>query len=184
MLNLLGYEFSMFISLFLSQIIALIAAYETSQLQKKIKLKKYTEREFALVLFARNRALVVIMSFLAAIPLAVLLLNAFHITNCNIMQGILFSSGDEIRSRDLGLTDGSSPACVVDSTVQDLPYKQAKEETLQRFNTTYINSLLTRSQGNVTRAARLCGMERQALQQVMRRYGITAEPFRNPNRTG
>jgi DNA-binding NtrC family response regulator len=101
-----------------------------------------------------------------------------------IMQGILFSSGDEIRSRDLGLTDGSSPACVVDSTVQDLLYKQAKEETLQRFNTTYINSLLTRSQGNVTRAARLCGMERQALQQVMRRYGITAEPFRNPNRTG
>ncbi|MCD6218735.1 hypothetical protein J7L05_12890 [bacterium] len=90
MLNLLGYEFSILISIFLSQIIALIAAYETSQLQKKIELKKYTEREFALVLFARNRALVVIMSFLAAIPLAVLLLNAFHITNCNIMQGILF----------------------------------------------------------------------------------------------
>ena len=101
-----------------------------------------------------------------------------------IMQGILFSQDDEIRPRDLGLSEDHRPACWVDSTVQDLPYKQAKEETLQRFNTTYINSLLARSRGNVTRAARLCGMERQALQQVMRRYGISAEPFRNHEHSG
>jgi predicted HTH domain antitoxin len=31
----------------------------------------------------------------------------------------------------------------------------------------------------VTRAAKICGLERQALQQVMRRYGIKADPFRN-----
>ncbi len=101
-----------------------------------------------------------------------------------IMQGILFSQDDEIRPRDLGLTEEHCPACVVDNTVQDLPYKQAKEETLQRFNTTYISNLLARSQGNVTRAARLCGMERQALQQVMRRYGISAEPFRSRRQAG
>ncbi|MFZ1986858.1 MAG: helix-turn-helix domain-containing protein [Desulfatitalea sp.] len=33
-------------------------------------------------------------------------------------------------------------------------------------------------QGNVSQAARLCGLERQALQQIMRRYGIRAEVFR------
>ena len=30
----------------------------------------------------------------------------------------------------------------------------------------------------VTQAARDCGLERQALQQIMRRYGLTADPFR------
>ncbi|MBW2338445.1 MAG: hypothetical protein JRF47_17145 [Deltaproteobacteria bacterium] len=61
---------------------------------------------------------------------------------------------------------------------QELPYKTAKEQTLQSFNTGYINNILTASQGNVTRAAKLCGLERQALQQIMRRYGIKADPFR------
>lgn len=90
MLNLLGYEFSMLISLFLSQIIALIAAYETSNLHKGIELKKYKEREFALMMLARSRALILILFFLAAIPLAVLLLNVFNVINCDIMQGVWF----------------------------------------------------------------------------------------------
>jgi predicted HTH domain antitoxin len=30
----------------------------------------------------------------------------------------------------------------------------------------------------VTHAARLCGLERQSLQQIMRRYGIQAEQYR------
>jgi transcriptional regulator of acetoin/glycerol metabolism len=38
--------------------------------------------------------------------------------------------------------------------------------------------MLTLSQGNVTQAAKACGLERQALQQIMRRYGITADPYR------
>jgi transcriptional regulator of acetoin/glycerol metabolism len=32
--------------------------------------------------------------------------------------------------------------------------------------------------GNVTQAAKTCGLERQALQQIMRRYGISADDFR------
>ncbi len=95
-----------------------------------------------------------------------------------IMQGILFSPGDEIRPRDVGLKKETPAACLVDSAFQELPYKEAKEQTLQSFNTNYINNLLTESNGNVTRAAKICGLERQALQQVMRRYGIKADLFR------
>jgi len=95
-----------------------------------------------------------------------------------IIQGILFSSGDDIRPRDAGLDKETQTVCLVDSTFQELPYKTAKEQTLQSFNTGYINNILTASQGNVTRAAKLCGLERQALQQIMRRYGIKADPFR------
>jgi transcriptional regulator of acetoin/glycerol metabolism len=39
--------------------------------------------------------------------------------------------------------------------------------------------MLTRSQGNVTQAAKKCGLERQALQQIMRRYGIDADLYRD-----
>ena len=100
-----------------------------------------------------------------------------------IIQGILFSSEDDIRPRNVGLDKETQTVCLVDSTFQELPYKTAKEQTLQSFNTGYINNILTASQGNVTRAAKLCGLERQALQQIMRRYGIKADPFRTYKKT-
>ena len=96
-----------------------------------------------------------------------------------IMQGILFSAGNEILPREVGLRDKARTPCMVDSSFQDLPYKEAKEQTLKSFNTKYISNLLTGSKGNVTQAAKICGLERQALQQVMRRYGIKADPFRD-----
>jgi transcriptional regulator with PAS, ATPase and Fis domain len=96
-----------------------------------------------------------------------------------IMQGILFSSGNEILPQDVGLRKETQTPCLVDRSFQELPYKEAKEQTLQSFNTNYIHNLLASCQGNVTRAAKLCALERQALQQIMRRYGIKADPFRN-----
>ena len=38
--------------------------------------------------------------------------------------------------------------------------------------------LLAENQGNVTQAARQCGLERQSLQQIMRRFGIKADDYR------
>jgi hypothetical protein len=40
--------------------------------------------------------------------------------------------------------------------------------TLQHFNQACIGHMLTINSGNVTQAAHACGMERQALQQIMR----------------
>jgi DNA-binding NtrC family response regulator len=95
-----------------------------------------------------------------------------------IIQGILYSKTDEIRPRDMGVEQevGTVP-CLGDETFA-LSYKEAKEETLKRFNAAYIGHLLEKTEGNVTQAARMCGLERQSLQQVMRRYEITAEAFR------
>jgi DNA-binding NtrC family response regulator len=95
-----------------------------------------------------------------------------------ILQGILFSPGDEIRPQDVGVIK-SKPAepCFTESTC-DLAYKEAKENLLRQFNEAYIGRLLSENHGNVTQAAKECGMERQALQQIMRRYGIRAETYR------
>ncbi|MDY6792896.1 MAG: sigma-54 dependent transcriptional regulator [Thermodesulfobacteriota bacterium] len=95
-----------------------------------------------------------------------------------IMQGILFSSTDEITPRDVGFTKITKNNAFTGRTFQDVSYKDAKEQVLKQFNADFIGNLLTTSKGNVTQAARLCGLERQALQQIMRRYGMKAEPFR------
>jgi len=95
-----------------------------------------------------------------------------------IMQGILFSNTDEITPRDVGFKKNTKNNSFTGQTFQDASYKDAKEQVLKQFNANFIGNLLTTSEGNVTQAARLCGLERQALQQIMRRYGIKAEPFR------
>ena len=95
-----------------------------------------------------------------------------------IMQGILFSSADDILPRDVHLNANPSAGRPITGFYHDLPYKKAKEQTLKDFNYTYLSNLLTSNKGNVSQAARQCGMERQALQQIMRRYQIKADDFR------
>jgi len=59
-----------------------------------------------------------------------------------------------------------------------LPYRDAKESALRRFHSEFLGKLLEATQGNVSQAAQLCGLERQGLQQIMRRYGIRPEDYR------
>jgi tetratricopeptide (TPR) repeat protein len=89
-INLLGYEFSMIVSLVVSQLIAGISAGEAAHIQRGIGLKKYRTSEFALLMFARILALSLILLLLLLLPLIIMLLNAFRVVNCNIMQGIRF----------------------------------------------------------------------------------------------
>ncbi len=98
-----------------------------------------------------------------------------------IVQGILFSKGDVIRPADMVMEEGGpgqSGAGRLDDIPTGLPYREAKEAMLQRFNAEYIGRLLSETDGNVTRAAAKCGLERQSLQQVMRRYKINAHDYR------
>ncbi|MFH1217337.1 MAG: sigma-54 dependent transcriptional regulator [Pseudomonadota bacterium] len=64
------------------------------------------------------------------------------------------------------------------STVTSLSYKDAKAEVVQHFSIFYITDLLVRHHGNVTAAAKDSGLDRQALQRLMRRYGLTSCDFR------
>jgi len=95
-----------------------------------------------------------------------------------IMQGILYAGSNEITPRDVGFEKNIHKSGFIGQTFQDMTYKDAKEQILKQFNADFIGNLLTMNKGNVTQAARLCGLERQALQQIMRRYGMKAEPFR------
>jgi DNA-binding NtrC family response regulator len=96
-----------------------------------------------------------------------------------ILQGILFSTTEEIKPRDVGIKKEVRSDMTANIGIEEKPYKNAKEEILKRFNSQYIGYYLKICDGNVTHAAKLCGLERQALQQIMRRYDIKADPFRS-----
>jgi DNA-binding NtrC family response regulator len=103
-----------------------------------------------------------------------------------IIQSILFSAGKEICLQDIRWQPkpmaGNPKNTEMASDLLNMAYKPAKEETLKHFNARYIGHILDKHQGNVTQAARDCGLERQSLQQIMRRYKIKADRFRE-NRT-
>lgn len=99
-----------------------------------------------------------------------------------MIRGILYAPQEEIRPEDVGIHKHRKRSdCLVEDNVQHMPYREAKEEVLQRFHARYIGNILSLTQGNVSHAARLCGLERQGLQQLIRRYGISAESYRPTN---
>jgi DNA-binding NtrC family response regulator len=63
-------------------------------------------------------------------------------------------------------------------TLCDLNYRSAREEVLKRFTTEYLTAQLSLTRGNVSAAALRCGLERQSVQHLMRKYGISSEVFR------
>jgi len=96
-----------------------------------------------------------------------------------INRAILLSTGDILRPHEIGWAHELPEECVVGNDIHSLAYKEAKIEVLHRFHSEYLTQLLRRNNGNVTRSARECGLERQALQQIMRRYGLKSQNFRN-----
>ncbi len=61
---------------------------------------------------------------------------------------------------------------------EQLPYRAAKDAVLNQFNATYLAEALKAADGNVSLAARTCGMERQAFQRLLRRYHIESRSYR------
>jgi DNA-binding NtrC family response regulator len=54
----------------------------------------------------------------------------------------------------------------------DLPYKEARQAWLARFEAVYVSALLRRTGGNVTRAAELAGVSRRHLHQLIAYHSI------------
>ena len=60
----------------------------------------------------------------------------------------------------------------------DLSYNEAKTQIVSQFSRSYLSNLLTIHAGNVTRASKTCGLERQALQRLLRKYSLASADFK------
>lgn len=54
----------------------------------------------------------------------------------------------------------------------DLPYREAKERSLEAFETSYFTGLLARAEGNVSEAARQAGLDRSNFRRAVKRAGV------------
>jgi DNA-binding NtrC family response regulator len=64
-------------------------------------------------------------------------------------------------------------------SVYEMSYNDAKTEIVRQFSSDYLSNLLSVHRGNVTKAATSCGLERQALQRLLRRYGIVSADYKS-----
>jgi DNA-binding NtrC family response regulator len=65
-----------------------------------------------------------------------------------------------------------------------LPYNEAKERAVKHFERSYVEALLERNSGNVSRAARDAGLPRKSLSRIMARHDIGGGPDGEGGRPG
>jgi DNA-binding NtrC family response regulator len=96
----------------------------------------------------------------------------------NVLErAAVLAAGDEIREADvqLGSLNEESAAAAPDL---DMPFSEAKRQTVERFERSYLEGALREHEGNVSRTANAIGMVRQSLQQKIRELGIKVDEFR------
>jgi two-component system response regulator HydG len=72
-------------------------------------------------------------------------------------------------SADPAPPGGADPAL---HALSALPYKEAKERSLEAFEVAYFEGLLARTQGNVSEAARQAGLDRSNFRRAVKRAGV------------
>jgi DNA-binding NtrC family response regulator len=93
----------------------------------------------------------------------------------NVMEhAVLFSREPVIRAADLNLPE-TTPAAEGEESFRD-----AKARTVNAFERSYIERLLSAKSGNVTHAAEAAKKDRRAFFELMRKHHIAPERFRNP----
>jgi DNA-binding NtrC family response regulator len=103
--------------------------------------------------------------------------NARELQN-EIKRAVIFSKSELLTREDFG---SGAPAVSASEDIPELygiEYKEGRKRVLTTFNVEYITRLLRRTEGNVSLAAQAAGIERQSLQQLMRKYGINSSVFR------
>ncbi len=94
----------------------------------------------------------------------------------NVMSHVLtFSEGEEVKPDHLpprlrGQTrEGGLPFN------EHLTFKDAKEQLLENFEREYITSVLSRCEGNLSRAARESGLHRKSIERLVKKYQLDAK---------
>ncbi|MFP4158437.1 MAG: sigma-54-dependent transcriptional regulator [Desulfobacterales bacterium] len=99
-----------------------------------------------------------------------------------VRRVIVFTSGEVIGISDIKAVEDRPGDAAVSGQIKANaplePYSQARERVLQRFSTEYVEHLLEKTGGNISKGARLAGLSRVALQKILRRTGVDPENYR------
>jgi len=90
-----------------------------------------------------------------------------------VQRAVLLAQPPYVTRADLGFggPDGGA-AAPVEAELELLPLQQARAEATARFERGYLEEVLRRAGGNVTRASKLAQVTRALLQRMVREHGI------------
>ena len=93
-------------------------------------------------------------------------------------RAVALSDADAIQLEDLPENLIAQTADTLSSAQTDLPFQEAKDAVVEKFERTFIHRLLKAHNGNVSRAARQNGMTRHRLQRLISKYAIDVSTYR------
>jgi DNA-binding NtrC family response regulator len=93
-----------------------------------------------------------------------------------IERALVLASGEQIQVEDLPLSIQaiSAEKSSAPRVYMDLPFKDAKAQLVEEFERRYIVEVLGKYQGNISRAAVHCGIDRRSLHRLLAKYKIDA----------
>ena len=109
--------------------------------------------------------------------------NVREFQNC-INRAVLLAPDQILKPEDFAENDVNSKKTSLSNCVTSLAYldnmtyKKAKQVLVSEFTISYLSKMLLKNNGNVSSAAKESGMERQALQRLMRKHSLQSNTFR------
>jgi DNA-binding NtrC family response regulator len=91
-----------------------------------------------------------------------------------LRRAVIVSDGAVIAPGDIILSDAATPRFTTEGLLA-APYEAAKARVHDEFQQAYVRRLLEQAKGNISRAAKMSGLTRQALYKIMKRFNITTE---------
>lgn len=106
-----------------------------------------------------------------------------------VRRMLLFCNEEEIHPLHMhavehpngGMERGAAGVFATD--VEMKPYMQARQNVLDHFTRGYVQNLLSRTGGNISKAAKLAGLSRVAMQNILRRTDINPADYHRHART-
>lgn len=88
-----------------------------------------------------------------------------------INRAFFLSSGDIITDSEIPLPKARQDIMIDDTTI-DASYKIAKERIFEKFEIEYLTYHLKKNQGNISRTAEICGIDRRTIHRLISKYNI------------
>jgi DNA-binding NtrC family response regulator len=84
-----------------------------------------------------------------------------------LIRALILSEGPEIQVEDLALHSGSP------EPLREGSFRTLKAQVVRDFELGYLQTMLERHGGNITRAAHAAGKNRRAFWELLRKHGIS-----------